>query len=165
MIRGTYTAADLTSATWTNMRPRRFIGAVGLAIVVLFLVALWDNFTRGHRGDPGWQLYLALGASIYFALLFGLWLPYRIRRTFSQRKDLQRDCSFVATPEGLRFASEGVDGIKPWGDYLKWREGRSVLLLYISDGQYQLLPKRFFESDEALSGFRTLLVTRVGEPR
>lgn len=165
VIQGTYTTADLTAATWTNMRPRRSIGIAGIVIVALFFLALWSDFARSRGGSQGWQLYLGFGAPIYLALVFGLWLPYRIRRTFKQRKDLQRSCSFTATPEGLRFASEGVEGVKPWGDYLKWREGRKVLLLYISDGHFQMIPKRFFESGEALSAFRTLLESKIGQSR
>jgi hypothetical protein len=164
MIQGTFNPSDLTSATWTHMRPRRFIGLVGLVIVVLFFWALWWDFSRGGRDDQGWQVYVGLGILVYFVLTFGAWLPYRIRRTFRQRKDLHRECSFVGTAEGLRFASDGIDGIKPWSDYLKWREGRTVLLLYISDGQYQLIPKRFFEPCEDLSMFRSLLLSKLGKP-
>lgn len=145
------------------MRPRPFIGAVGILIALLFFVALRLDFTRSRGSDPGWQLYPGLGVPIYLALVFGLRLPYRLRRTFKQRKDLRRECSFVATSEGLRFASQGVDEIKPWGDYLKWREGRTFLLLYVSDGRYQMIPKRFLEAGEELSALRALLENKLGK--
>ena len=72
------------------------------------------SFEVNGRGDQGWQAYAGLGILVYFVLTFGAWLPYRMRRTFKQRKDLHRECSFLGTAEGLRFASEGVDRTKPW---------------------------------------------------
>ena len=164
VIQGTFTPNDLVSANWTHLRPRRFIGMTGLAIVALFCWALWFGLSDGATHDPPWMRFGLLGVAIYLVVTFGIWLPYRTRRTFRQRKDLQRACSFVATREGLQFASDSVQGIKPWSDYLKWREGRAVLLLYVSDAQYQIIPKRFFEANEALSEFRTMLRNSIGQP-
>jgi hypothetical protein len=62
---------------------------------------------------------------------------------------------------GLHFSTEGMAGTKPWTDYLRWKEGKDVILIYMSDDLYQMMPKRFFASDADLQAFREYLSQRV----
>ncbi len=89
------------------------------------------------------------------------WVPYKCRRAYEQRKDLHRECTFTPSDEGLSFKSVDVEGKKAWSDYLKWKEGKSVFLLYMSDNLYQLVPKRFFATGADIDAFRDTLSRRV----
>jgi hypothetical protein len=156
-ISGTYTTADLISATWIHLRPRRSLGILGVVVILLSLVAVYLAFFGQYSAHPGWSRWILVAALLYLALALGLGIPYRSHRTYQQRKDLQRPCSFSPSDSGLLFSTEGASGTKPWSDYLKWKEGRDTILLYMSDNLYQMIPKRFFASEKDLEMFRELL--------
>src|SRR5262249_856185 len=132
MIQGTFSPQDLISANWLHWRPRRTLAVVGILIIAAFFWSLWYAFFGAWSAELGWTRGVLLGALVYFVAFFGIALPLRIRRTYRQRKDLQRPCMFVPSESGLRVETEGVEGVKPWSDYLKWKEGKSTFLLYMS---------------------------------
>lgn len=160
-VTGTYTASDILSATWLSLRPRRSWRVAGVVLVLILLWAAWAEF-YGPRAQPdGWMRWIIPGGALYFAFALGVLLPIKSRRTYEQRKDLQRPCSFTASDAGLLFSAEGVAGLKPWSDYLKWKEGDATLLLYMSDNMYQIIPKRFFTSTADLDAFRAMVSQKI----
>jgi hypothetical protein len=160
-IQGTFTERDLRNAGWTNLRPRRTFAVVGVLIVAAFCWALWLAFFGNGFDEPGWVRWAMLSVAVYSVLFFIFGIPYRVRRTYRQRKDLQRPCTYLPSEKGLGFETEGAQGTKAWSDYLKWKEGRSVFLLYMSDQMFHVIPKRFFSSVDELNAFRELLAERV----
>jgi hypothetical protein len=159
-IRVLYTPQDFVAANWIHWRPRAVLGWLGILIASLFAVALVDSFFL-HSEPAGWLDWAALGVPAYFAYFFGVHLPYKCRKAYRQRKDLQRECEFVADGSTLKLETLGGSMNKPWSDYLKWKEGKAAFLVYMSDNVYHLLPKRCFESEADIGKFRELLVARV----
>jgi len=160
-IIGTYTAKDLVSPAWVHMRPRRSLMMLGCLVALLALFALWLSFSGPSAETQGWEKWLLPGAILYLALSFGLWMPHRLRRAYRQRKDLHRRCSFAISHTGLHFETDGIAGTKPWSDYLKWKVGETVILLYMSDNMYQAIPKHFFASESEFEEFIQMLTQMV----
>lgn len=156
-IAGTFTTDDVAYASWVHLRPRRSLGVLGVVVMLLALVAVYLAFFGRPPESPGWSRWILVAALSCLVLMFGFGIPYISRRTYRQRKDLQRPCSFSPSDSGLCFSTEGASGIKPWTDYLKWKEGRDIFLLYLSDNLYQMIPKRFFESEDDLKAFREVI--------
>jgi len=161
MIQGTFSPRDLKDANWSHLRPRRTLAVVGLLVVAAFCWALWFAFFGAWSADVGWLRWAMLAAGIYLIGFFAIGIPYKVRRTYRQRKDLQRPCAFLPSESGLGVETEGSRGVKPWSDYLKWKEGKSVFLLYMSDHMYQVIPKHFFSSPDEVNSFRNLLEQKV----
>ena len=161
MIQGTFSPQDLKNANWLHLRPRRALAVFGIIIVIAILLSLWYTFFEGWLAEVQWVRWALLGAFAYFFALFGIVVPLKIGRTYRQRKDLQRPCTFAPSEAGLRIETEGSQGVKPWSDYLKWREGKSTFLLYLSDNMYQIIPKHFFSSTEEIDRFRDLVEAKV----
>jgi hypothetical protein len=161
MIKGTYTADDLVSAQWLHVRPRRSLRVVGILLAAVLCLAGVVMFIGPSGSDWPWGKWLYLASLAYFPILFAVGMPYRTRRSFRQRKDLHRECSFAASDDGLRVQSGDIQGLKPWSDYLKWKEGDDAFLLYMSDNMYQVVPRRFFDSASDVDTFRALLEKNV----
>jgi hypothetical protein len=161
MIQGTYTPQDLWAASWSHIRPRRSLAVVGVLLAGAFVWALWAAFFGRFSAEAGWTRWVMIAVGIYLVGYFGVGIPYFTRRAFRQRKDLQRPCKFTPSESGLGFETEGAQGAKPWSDYLKWKEGKSAFLLYMSDGMYQVLPKRFFSSPDEVDAFREMVREKV----
>jgi hypothetical protein len=161
MIKGIYRPNDLVSASWVNLRPRRSLAIAGLIVAVLGCLALLSVFVVPPATAPGWGRWAFLTLVVYVIASFGIGIPYRSRRSYKQRKDLQRECTFDPSESGLGFRAENVQAVKPWSDYLKWKEGRSLFLIYMSDNLYQVIPKRFFASEGEVGAFRELVKAKV----
>jgi hypothetical protein len=160
MIKGTFTPNDLASANWVHIRPRRSLAMVGLVLIALCFWALWFSFfgpMAAMSQWPGWAILAFFG----YVGAWAAFVPYKVRRTFLQRKDLQRECVFSPSEAGLGFNSLDAEVLKPWSDYLKWKEGKGAFLLYLSDSMYQLVPKRFFDSEAEVISFRETLKANV----
>lgn len=160
-ITGTYTASDVMSATWLSLRPSRSWRVAGVVLIPVLLWATWMEFYGPRAEAGGWMRWIIPGAALYIAFVLGILLPRKSRRVYEQRKDLQRPCSFSASDAGLLSSAEGVTGLKPWSDYLKWKESDSTLLLYMSDHMYQIIPKRFFASAADLDAFRSVVGQKI----
>lgn len=161
-IQGSYNAEDLQAATWVHLRPRRFMGAVGLSLLALLFWGILVRFFGPTSGDgPNGLKWFALALLCYLLVASFVVIPRRCRRTFSQRKDLHRPCAFSVSQAGLVFENEHVVGTYPWSDFVKWKEGKSVILLYMSDNMCHVLPKRFFSSEQELQEFRAFVSGHV----
>jgi len=158
---GTYAPDDLISAVWVHLRPRRSLAILGSLLLALCLAGDAVMLFNANEFGLGWTRWAVPGALLYLALFFGIGIPYRCRRTYQQRKDLQRPCAFLAEDQGLQFSTSDASGIKAWSDYVKWKEGKHCFLLYMSDRLYQVIPKRFLGSEEAVSEFREIVRRKV----
>jgi YcxB-like protein len=91
-----------------------------------------------------------------FAQLY--YLPYRARKMFQLRKHLSTELSWDA--DGFRLMTERGNGITPWSETPKWREGTGVVLLSLAPTLYITVPKRAF-SERDLADFIGCLRQRV----
>jgi hypothetical protein len=160
MIAGTFEPKDLLAASWVHLRPRRAYAIVGSFLLASFLWAGWLSFFGKNARSDDWGRWIIPGVIGYF-VFYLVWIPLQTRRTFKQRKDLQREVSIAIVDAGLEQTTQDSHGVKPWGDYLRWKEGKDLFLLYISDNMYQVVPKRFFSSVVEIDEFRTLLRKNV----
>lgn len=86
-------------------------------------------------------------------------LPRRTRKLFAQQKSLQRPVEFSWDEQALHWSSENGSGRSPWSDYLKRRQNERIVLLYLSDVMFQMIPKRSFEPPEQLQDFLRCVAT------
>lgn len=161
MIKGTISPADLLSAQWVHLRPRRSFAVVGMVLIALSIWGCVIMFRPPMDQELGAGRWFLPGFLAYLAIWFAVLIPYRSRRSYRQRKDFQREITFSASDAGLSVQNENAQGTKPWSDYLKWKEGKQTFLLYLSDSMFQLVPKRFFATEAELAQFRALLENNV----
>ena len=138
-ITGTYSLDDLLAGAWLHVRRKLIVMALGL---VFFAYAAYSLSTEA----PVWAFWLPVFFIVWFLAVIAIGIPYRCRREFEQRKDLRHPFTFTADEKGLHINSSTLSATKPWNDYLKWKEGQAVFLLYMSDRTFTIVPKRFFVS-------------------
>lgn len=160
-FKGTLQPEDFLSAQWLHIKPRRSFATVGVFLLALMLWALWFSFFSGRQLQAGWEGWLIIGVLSYSLFIFFIYIPLKIRRNYRQRKELRKEFIFVATDNSLNVEFENGHYIQAWTDYLKWKEGRNLFLLYHSDNRYQAIPKRFFHSAGDIDVFREMLQEKV----
>ena len=111
--------------------------------------------------EPPAVTWWLLAAIIYLSLLSFVWWPYRIRKLFNQSKALQRDFRLTPNERGVLVSNEDGEMTLPWSDYRKWKESEKVFLIYLTDAQFQVVPKRLFASASDIEAFRSVLKARI----
>lgn len=161
-LKGRVVVGDLLAAQWVHVRPRRSLAVVGMVLLGLTVFVMAAQFIahRPSLTDPG--TWIMPGILAYFAFTAFVWVPGRVRRSYSQRKDFQHEISMVVTSAGIEARTVQGYGVKPWSDFLKWKEGKSVFLLYLSDHMYQVVPKRFFAGRADIDAFRNVISESIG---
>jgi hypothetical protein len=149
-ITGTYSLDDLSAGAWLHFRRKLVVLLLGLA---LFAYMAFNLRSEG----PDWAFWVPVCLVVWSLAVVAIAIPYRYRREFAQRKDLRHPFTFEPDTSGLRVTSAALSGTKPWSDYLKWKEDRSVFLLYMSDRTFTIMPKRFFASPQDEQAFRELV--------
>ena len=161
-LKGRIAVEDLMAAQWIHVRPRRFLAVIGILLLGLTVFIMAASFV-GHRQsltDP--TAWILPGILAYLAFTAFVWVPRKIRRSYSQRKDFQHEISMVVTSTGVESRTEQGYSVKPWTDFLKWKEGKNVFLLYVSDHLFHVVPKRFFAAHEDIDAFRNIMRQAIG---
>jgi len=161
-LRGRVAVEDLMAAQWVHVRPRRSLAVLGILLLALAIFVMATSFV-GHRQsltDP--TAWILPGILAYLAFTAFVWVPRKVRRSYSQRKDLQHEITLNVTHTGVEARTDQGYSVKPWSDYLRWKEGKSVFLLYLSDHLFQIVPKRFFATREDIDAFRSVISQSIG---
>ena len=158
-IKGQYTLDDFQKAQQLHARQgaasygtRVFLvliaGLFYLSLVILVLV-----------GRLLWPYLLAPLALLLVFLLFQyVYRPYMFGRTFKKHKDLSAPFEMQLSGEGLSVSNPKGSAQIPWTNFIKWAEGREMILLYRSYIMFQMLPKRLFASASDLQYLREQLI-------
>jgi len=130
--------------------------AIAMTVVVGFFLA---------AGTPWLALrgYLLPLALVVAATILGAGLgiplalsPLIIRRRFKQEKLIRQPVSAGWDAEGYEAEQPGVHNRFAWRDYMKIREDRHLFLFFLSDYNYQILPKRVLTPEQIEDLQRTL---------
>ena len=155
---------DYLAATNLHMRKRGWKrlawilvwSVLGVAAFMFGLIALREP----SSGLPNLSVILL----IFIAYLFvrTVYLPRRVRRIFSQQKNLQLPFESTVTDSGIDSTNANGKTHLPWSHVIRWKEGATVFIVYQSDLMFCIVPKRLFTHPEHLDAFRALLTEQVG---
>ncbi|UNK41586.1 YcxB family protein [Luteimonas sp. S4-F44] len=124
--------------------------------IALILGTPWSELA----GDLPWIALVAAATILGFA--FGLPLllaPLLVRQRF-RREPLLREPVIAHWDEAAYRARQGgVESRVAWGTYVAWQESPDLFVLFLSDYNFQLLPKRALDAAQ-VDDLRMLLATR-----
>lgn len=118
-----------------------------LHTVAVFLGVMWFAAAAG--------LVATIGAMRY------LWIPQFVRRQYHRDPGVRREKTLSWDDRGITAESENGRMLMPWGDFVKWREDDSTILVYRSARLGVVIPKRAFENREQLWELQALLGTKM----
>jgi len=157
------TAEDYVQATRLHMRPRPFLKWVGYFLVLLAVSVSGVSFGFAVAGrDSFFPSFFIMAMLAYLWFVFVVLHSRRVRKIFSQQKSMQVPYSWNVTDEGIHAKSEISEERLPWNHFIRWKEGKSLFIIYQSDVIMRMIPKRCFASSEQMGEFRQLLQTKLG---
>lgn len=115
--------------------------------VILSALMFWISSRSAGLGGGsqiGFMVFLV-------AVLFYKWfvqMPARTVKNFRQHADSQKE--LTCTMDEEQFALEHDNGFvkKPWGEFRKWRGSDELILLYVTDMSYLVIPRRCLSAKE-----------------
>ena len=140
-MKGRIDANDYVRAQYLHLRPRLLYKILGGVVLAAFVLAAWLSLTSG---DLDAMDFLVFALVIFLVLNFTVYLPWKTRRLYKQQKSLQGELSYVFNNDGVAVDSENGNWKTPWTDYVRWKKNDQLLLLYLSDCIYHMIPKRLF---------------------
>lgn len=156
------TADDYLGAIRLSLKPRPWVLVLGGLIAALCLLALGLSAAAALQGRATWDDLLSALAMAFLPTWYWLYLPWRVRRLYRQQRSLQEAFTVVLDDDaGLRLETAHGQTLLPWSHIGRWRESRSLFVLYESDALIHILPKRFFDETLSKDHLREALRQRV----
>lgn len=134
------------------------IMVMGLILCAMSLVLF---FTAKGQYSDNTTLLLGFALVAIPALQRFVLLPNRLKNIYRQQKDLHRPFAFEWNDTGYALESDHGSSRVPWSDVVRWREDKTVIIIYRSDVLFNLVPKRDLGPAE-LETFRALLIQKIG---
>ena len=159
-----YSYDDFRAAQLLHMAPRRRFNILLYPLLACFAFVGFIAFLailsgEGTRVEYGLFLFVA-----YLALMFGVMYPRRWKRIYDSHKLLHKMYQYEFTPDAFSVSSEYGASRIPWKEFPKWREGRTLFLVYQSDIMFHAIPKRVFADRGEQERFRSYLLDGIGQP-
>ena len=90
--------------------------------------------------------------------VFPLWV---IKKSYKQNK-MRKSGEYEFTEEKLCAYSDYGNIAIPWADFRKWKESEKMFLIYTTNHNYNIIPKRIFTTPDEEQALRTILTHALG---
>lgn len=153
MVTGQVTEQEYVAAHALHRRRlQTLIKRISLGAIILGAVALFTFPTK-----TGFLLVCAaLGGLLGEFIQSRFILPARLRRLYAQVRG-RVDITLDWNEEKLFLTSEYGHAARPWTDFVKAKESKDLILLYINGALFEIIAKRWFSDDADLRSFRSHL--------
>jgi hypothetical protein len=156
--------ADYKAAQRLHMTPRRPFKIILYFLLALFVLACCFAVQKFLKGGEGQDFGFLVGVTVYLFLMFGVLFPYRWKKNYQQQKLLHMPFQYEFTTDTFCTFTEYGNVALPWKTFHKWREGKTLFLVYQTDRLFHLIPKRIFQCPEDQAQLRGYLTEKIGKP-
>jgi hypothetical protein len=157
MITVKYEEQDYLNAQRLHHRWSKRVSIIIISLVIIATLLSWILWHQGMQPIACGIIGGLIGCFVIYAALQYIYTPWKARRVFRQHKSLQRGHTMSWNLDGIQAKSQNGESFTSWSDFIRWKEGEYLFLLYISDLQFHMLPKRVFSSEQELNDFRAHL--------
>lgn len=159
-IEGTYQAEDYQKAIELHSFPK-FMGiSFHLAWFGLFifniLASLFIFLSIDGLLAIKYFLLLIIVVMLIVSIFYYVYLPYKVKKIFAQQKEIQLPFKMEIGEGGVFIQNSMSQAARTWDMFTKWKENKNILMIYISDAAFVMLPVRLF-SQESLGFARECL--------
>ncbi len=145
-INGQLTWQDYMHAQHLNTRRvwwQQVIWYVAIAAIVAgFLSALVPDVQANGMIVVWDYIWLPIVIGICLILFYFVFLPRSVRQLYEKKKELSAPFQYETTPGSLAISNQFGRSERPWGNFNRWKEDKNFLLLYFSEAQFVIVPKR-----------------------
>lgn len=159
-LKGQLQWSDYLNSSLLHMQPTgfvRFIVYFTIAIGILILVLAFYLAATAQVSII--SLIPVLTFVIFIPIYRYVFLPNRVKKIFSQQKELSLPYDIEISDTGMIVSNEFGTVNRPWDNFHKWKENNDLLILYHSDVLYTILPKRIFSDAAQIENVKEYLIS------
>ncbi len=145
-----YLCAQFLDRRW---QPRNIVGAIALSCLACAIS--WLLWSTGKWIIAAGILGGLVGGAIGGSIVRYVYVPWKTKRVFRQQKSLQREFTLSWETTGVQTKSVNGEFTCNWSDFIRWKENEILFLLYLSDIQFLMVPKRAFSNMTEIDLFRS----------
>jgi hypothetical protein len=149
---------DAARVASTPTRAWFVTAALGCVAMCVGLIWFWQ---AGHGRESLAGLGGLTGGVVGGWIGRRLSITAKARRLFRQQKTLHRPFELSWTTEALTLTAEHGTSTIHWPDFHKHREDTGLFLLFLSDANFLMVPKRAFPDPALLQSFRDVVAERI----
>ena len=116
------------------------LSIVGIVFVLLGIFT--DYKTISFGGAAG-------GFISYFTVLL-LIIPFNAKRQYKQNRALSSEMFMHLSEQGVNLKAETGESNLQWNDIHKWKYGKGIYLLYITNDMFHVIPSRALTNENEL---------------
>ena len=115
--------------------------------------------------DRRWLWGAALALFVAFAIVVRrrVWLPWWFRRAWARERAMREPFRTTVGAAGIRTETTLGAADARWEAFERWLETDALFLVFHSDTQYGLLPKRLVVGADGVARLRAWLEERLGD--
>ncbi len=137
-----------------------------LTLLVVMAVSFGALAFMGYRREGQWSDNLPFVLAILFVLAFMVfYLFFLTYRTKRRNPNIQGLVLYEFDDIGFRTTGPHSRGEMRWSGIPKWRENKTTFLIYHSPRLSNIIPKRFFSSEQDVAAVQELLRTHVSKKK
>jgi hypothetical protein len=143
------------------------VGSLAAAVIVLAFGMLRRPQPTGLEGSVLFLCAVVGGVAAYFTqtVCNFAWIQWKGRRVFRQQRVFDLLANLSWDEGGLHTHNDNGQYRHPWSDFIRWREGKRLFVLNLSDAVFLMVPKRAFPDSTTLDAFRELMKARIEHSR
>jgi YcxB-like protein len=102
---------------------------------------------------------VALAGLTGYAVVYFFATPFNAKKQFKENKLIKHEIDIEIEESGIRFSNNAGMSFINWSDFLKWKAGNGMYLLYITSNMFQMIP---FRAISDLELFNEQLAKNIG---
>jgi hypothetical protein len=159
-LKGQLQWTDYLNSQLLHMQPdwvRRIMFYGVYSVLVFALVSGLYFFAIGQLDiQLSYMLPFFIFVAIYPLYRYVI-LPNRVKKIFTQQKELNSPFEIEFTDAGMTTSNEFGNSTRPWKNFIKWKENNELIMLYHSDVMYSIIPKRIFADSQQIEMVKSYL--------
>lgn len=141
------TYEDYVKVNQLHSKPPKILIYIAIpGYIILSLAMIF--FVIDGTFDIEYLIYLAMPLAL-FAIMRFIVLPQQHQRMYEQQKNLHTPTNMVLAPDSMTLSHEHSTTTHFWKDMVAYKEDNDTLLLYLSEVQIIMVPKKYLP-DEAI---------------
>jgi hypothetical protein len=159
-LRGTYRIDDLARHFYFDALRKSwwFIVSIPAGLILIALLITFITIQNPGIQWHGFQNVIPFGLLLLVWLFLMAVMPYRTaRKEYATKIYLREYVTYVFTPETINTSGTGISSSVSWKNITRFRETKSLFLLYLGPNGAINIPKRFFQSPEEMERWRQLV--------
>jgi hypothetical protein len=159
-LKGQLQWTDYLNSQLLHMQPdpvRRIMYYGVYSFLVFALVSsLYLVATGQHNIQFSYMLPFFIFVAIY-PLYRYVYLPNQVKKIFAQQKELSSPFEIEFTDTEMIMSNEFGNSTRPWKNFIKRKENNELIIMYLSDVMYIIIPKRIFTDSQQIETIKSYL--------